>query len=240
MLKGPSAGRWRRITGRRRLVSMLPGLLAVLIAVSPAMGDEGAEAALAAVEQRLLDARQIGFGFDIKAVGVVRAALSGSATIGPGNDAGIIAKGEFGGAPADITLSADSEAMGGGNGDMRFEADTAPALREGLVVGLVRMGLLHNLAMLSGGEPPDRIDGTVRDWVTYTNVSVVQNDRAGGIPARRFQFTVVVDGQPAAIADLWVDAETGLPLRRVQVVNFADGEMRVLEQYSEFSADPEG
>jgi hypothetical protein len=239
MLRGRPAGRRGRV-GPARLVSIIPGLLAALIATCPAMADDGAEAALAAVEQKLLDAGQIGVSFDIKAVGVVQAALSGSATIGPGNDARIIARGEFAGAPADITLSADRDTMRGGNGDTRFEADTGTALREGLIVGLVRMGLLHNLAMLSGGEPPDRIDGTVRDWVTYSNVTVKPDALAGGIATRRFQFTVVIDGQPAAIADLWVDAETDLPLRRVQVVNFADGELRVLEQYSGFSADPAG
>jgi len=239
MLTGQAAGRRRR-TGPGRLAPVAFGLLAALAAATPGVADEDAEAALAAVEQKLLDAASISFSFDIRAVGVVQAALSGSATIGPGNDAEIAAGGEFGGAAADISLSADSETTRGGNGDMRFEADTAPALREGLVIGLVRMGLLHNLAMMSGGEAPDRIDGTVRDWVTYANVSVAPDEMVGGMAARRFQFTVVVDGQPAAIADLWVDAQTGLPVRRVQVVNFADGEMRVLELYPGFSVDPAG
>jgi len=237
MLTGRADGRRRR-TGPGRLVPVVFGLLAALAAATPGMADDDAEAALAAVEQKLLDARSISFSFDIRAVGVVQAALSGSATIGPGNDAEITAGGEFSGAAADIVLSADSETTRGGNGDMRFESDTAPALREGLVIGLVRMGLLHNLAMLSGGEVPDRIDGTVRDWVTYTNVSVAPDEMAGGVATRRFQFTVVVDGQPAAIADLWVDAQSDLPVRRVQVVNFADGEMRVLELYPEFSVNP--
>lgn len=218
------------------------GLAAVLLASASSIAADagGAEAALAAVEQRLLEADRISLRFDIRSVGVVAASLTGSAAIGPGNDARIDAEGEFGGAPAAISLEADSQSMRGGNGDSRFEADTAPALREALVVGLVRMGLLHNLAMLSAGQPPDRIDGTARQWVTYRDVTMATDHLAGGIAARRFQFTVVVDGEPAAIADLWVDEATGLPLRRTQVVNFAEGEMRVLEQYPEFDLQPGG
>jgi len=215
-------------------------VLAAMVVAAPAAAEDAGEAALAALESRLMDAGRVEVKFDVRAVGAVQAALTGSATIGPGNDARIGADGQFAGAPAAITLSANAETMSGGNGDMQFETDIAPALREGLVIGLVRMGLLHNLAVLSGGAPPDRIDGTIREWVTYRDVTVGPGDDIGGVATRRFQFTVVVGGEPAAIADLWVDAGTGLPVRRVQVVNFAEGEMRVLEQYPRFAVDDGG
>ncbi len=210
---------------------------AVLMTAAPAAADDAAEAALSALEQTLLDAARINVNFDIRAVGAVQASLSGSALIGPGNAARIVADGQFEGTASAIMLAADAKSMHGGNGDLQFESDAAPALREGLVIGLIRMGLLHNLAILSGGAPPDGIDGTVQDWVTYSNVTIEADENIGGIATRRFRFTVVVDGQPSAIADLWVETETGLPVRRVQIVNFADGEMRVLEQYPEFSVD---
>jgi len=218
----------------------LAALAAVLLAAGPAQADDAAEAALAALENTLLSAGRVSVKFDVRAVGAVQAALSGSAAVGPGNDTHIVADGQFAGSVAAITLTADDETMSGGNGDLQFEADTAPALREGLLIGLVRMGLLHNLAVLSGGAPPDKIDGTIRDWVTYRDVSVEPGENIGSVVTRRFQFTVVVGGEPAAIADLWVDARTGYPLRRVQVVNFAEGEMRVLEQYPEISLEGGG
>ncbi len=238
MLRDTATG----IPYRRRASALRVAALAavILLVASPVMADESAETALAAVEQRLLTATRVNFRFDIRAVGAVDAALTGTASIGPGQQAQIAAEGSFAGSAATIVLVADGQAMQGGNGDLLFEADTPPALREGMVIGLVRMGLLHNLAVLSGGAPPDRTDGTIRDWVRYTDVTIEPEDDIGGVATRRFRFTVVVGGQPSAIAELWVNAETGLPVRRVQVVNFDQGEMRVLEQYPEFSIDEGG
>jgi hypothetical protein len=227
--------RGQPVTRGRRTLAFGAALVLALAAAGPAAADEAGNAALAALEQRLLDAPRIQLGFDIRAVGAVQAALSGSASLGPGNDARIIADGSFDGAPAAITLDADGETMGGGNGDARFEDDAPPALREGMIIGLIRMGLLHNLAVLSSGAPPEKTDGTVRDWVTYGDVTIEPDEIVGGLTTRRLRFAVIVGGQPAAIAELWVDAKTGLPVRRVQVVNFDGGEMRVLEQYPEFS-----
>lgn len=205
--------------------------------VAPA-APESAEGAFSALERRLLDARSVSFRFEIRAVGAVEAALAGRVVVGPGETARVVADGSFAGEAAAIRLDADNQSMEGGNGEARFATDPPVAVRESLLIGLTRMGLLHNLAVLSAGSPPDRADGTVRDWVTYEDVSLgPEEPTVGAGAARRFRFTVVVGGNPSAIAEVWMDAATGLPVRRVQVVSFPEGEMRVLEQYSDFVVD---
>ena len=213
--------------------ALTAALLASLAGVKAA-ADESAEAALLALEARLLEAQEVSVRFDIRAVGAVQASLAGNAAIGPDGTAEVFADGAFAGSDAALRLTAARGTMRGGNGVRGFESETPPALSEGLLIGLTRMGLLHNLAMLSAGSPPDRTDGSLRDWVRYADVELGPESTTAGIRSRRFSFTVMVGGQPTAVAELWVDAATGLPIRRVQVVSFEEGEMRVLEQYPEF------
>jgi hypothetical protein len=205
------------------------------MATGTVMAQDAADAAFRALEDRLLEAEKLSFGFDIRAVGPVPAVLVGNAVIGPEETARLVADGSFAGDDAAIRLESDSRTMAGGNGDAAFQEAAPPALRQGLLVGLTRMGLLHNLAVLSAGSPPDRVDGSVTDWVRYSDMTLGPEESLAGVTVRRFSFTVVVSGVPSASAELWVDATSGLPIRRVQIMNFPEGEMRVLEQYSDFS-----
>ncbi len=206
------------------------------MATGTTAAQDSADAAFEALERRLLEAESVSFKFDIRAVGPVPAVLVGNAEIGPDETAGLTATGSFAGGEAAIRLESDGRGMTGGNGDAVFQADPPTALRQGLLVGLTRMGLLHNLAVLSAGSPPDRVDGTVTDWVRYSGMTLEPEESVDGAAALRFSFTVVVSDVPSASAELWVDAASGLPIRRVQVMNFPQGEMRVLEQYSDFRA----
>lgn len=212
----------------------LGAAMAALSLCASAIAETDAEAAFAALESRLLDAASVEVEFDIRAAGAIEVALDGQATTSSSGDSTVSAKGNFAGSEADIRLATVDGTMRGQNGDKAFELDTPPALHEGLLIGLTRMGLLHNLAVLSAGSPPDRTDGTVRDWVTVEDVVLEDSAPIGGVETRAFGFTVVVGGQPSAIARLWVDARTGLPVRRTQTVRFPEGEMRVLEQYRSF------
>ncbi|KPK57567.1 MAG: hypothetical protein PVH13_05930 [Gammaproteobacteria bacterium] len=205
------------------------------MATGTVAAQDAANAVFRALEDRLLEAEKLSFSFDIRAVGPVPAVLVGNAVIGPAETARLVADGSFAGDDAAIRLESDGRGMAGGNGDAVFQAESPPALRQGLLIGLTRMGLLHNLAVLSAGSPPDRVDGSVTDWVTYSDMTLGPEESLGGVTARRFSFTVVVSGVPSASAELWVEAASGLPIRRVQIMNFPEGEMRVLEQYSDFS-----
>lgn len=228
----------KAIPGSRAAPRVWLVLLLLMATATPLAAEESAEAALLALEHRLIEAEEVSFRFDIRAAGSVPAALVGDLQVGPGDAARIEAAGSFAGQETAIRLDADQEIMTGSSGEKTFSVETPQALREGLLIGFTRMGLLHNLAVLSGGAPPDRTDGSVSDWVRYSAITLGPEETVGGSQARRFSFTVVVDGVPSAVAELWVDATTGLPLRRVQVVRFAEGDMRVLEQYQDFSIEP--
>lgn len=225
---GIAGARSRAVAAWLGAAVSIPGLTVA------AAADPEAASAFEALEDRLLQAATVEMTFDIRAIGALDAALSGSATLSSSGEVMLDGDGTFAGADADIALRAAGGTMHGGNGDQTFEAPVPSTLREGLLIGVTRMGLLHNLAVLSAGSPPDRIDGTVREWVTVEDVLLEDAAPIGGVPTRAFSFTVVVGGQRSAVARLWVDAATGLPVRRTQTVSFPEGEMRVLEQYPVF------
>jgi hypothetical protein len=86
------------------------------------------------------------------------------------------------------------------------------------------MGMLHNLAMLSAGAPPDGTDGQIRDWVQARNFSYDETTKA-------LRFEIVVSGTPSGEVELWVDENTGFPTQRKQTVHFPEGDMFVEEVY---------
>lgn len=209
-------------------------LLATLCLPGTALAETDAVAAFTLLEARLLEAEAVDVEFDIRATGALEAALEGRASVTGPTEASLSADGSFAGAEADIDLVAQESGMNGGNGSKTFDIETPPALSEGLLIGFTRMGLLHNLAVLSSGSPPDKTDGGVREWVTVQDLVLEESAPISGVETKAFGFTVVVGGQPSAVARLWVDARTGLPMRRTQVVSFPEGEMRVLEHYPSF------
>lgn len=79
------------------------------------------------------------------------------------------------------------------------------------------MGILNNLARLTGAREPDHADGGVREWVVV--------DSLPGRGDGALTFDIVVAGQPAGSAALAVD-EAGRPTVRHQTVRFPGGEMQ--------------
>lgn len=192
---------------------------------APAVEKTAAET-LAALEERLLADDELVFGFDITADGAVEARLAGTFDAAwPGVE--LEASGAFAGAPATLALEANG-------GRLRLESTDEttvtrpPRLREALVLGLTRMGLLHNLAVLTGGGPPDHADGGVREWVEPVDVTFAAPDDD---TTRVLVFTIRVAGKDTATAHLVLDGATGLPRRREQTVEFPQGEMHVVETY---------
>jgi hypothetical protein len=119
--------------------------------------------------------------------------------------------------------------FGPANGEDTF-SDRAPAhVREAMLIGMARMGLLHNLARLVAAMPPDRAAGGVTDWVRAEDIGWVSPVEGSAGPGVRFR--ILVAGQDADDAELWLD-EAGFPLRRDQTVRFPQGDMRVREEFS--------
>jgi hypothetical protein len=196
---------------------------------------DDAEQTLATIESALVEGEHRGT-FRIVAEGVVTASVRGELVLG--SDAvQIRATGTMAGAPLEVELLADGRRMRGTAGERSFDLPQADALRDALAVGLIRMGILHNVAVLNGARPPDHAEGGVRDWVqieaptrarTVTELEPTRDD----LPSPPISMEIVVDGQPAGRATVWIDPDTNLPVERHQVVRFPEGEMRVRETYT--------
>ena len=202
------------------------GMVTVELARYPWLVLERAEAALLADTAWSL-------AFGVESEGAFAASLEGELHLRPGDTLELRARGIFGADSVDLRLDAGAAWMRWGSGrDASLSEVPRPAhLEEALVVGLTRMGILHNLARLVSGSPPDRADGGVREWVEAVNPTWTSTPPGEGIA-----FGIRVEGQDAGEAVLHLGPE-GRPAGREQVVRFPGGEMRVRESY-QWSGEP--
>lgn len=180
------------------------------------------------LEVRLLTANEIDVAFAIESSGAVVSDFTGTLRVEGHDHAMLEASGTFQGEERHLELAGDGDFLTGGSEAGRFEMPAPLALAEGLMIGCTRMGLLHNLAMLSAGAPPDGTDGAARSWVRLENHAWAEKVGGGAI-----SFDIVVADQPVGSATVWLDVD-GLPTRREQKVEFPGGTMRVTETYEIF------
>lgn len=207
-------------------ISVLLLAAALSAHATPAAEPASAEATLAALEARLLSAERLAMHFQVSARGAFEAELAGELLLLPA-DAQLRAGGRFGDAPVDLWLYTGAGRLQGGSARQSFDEPAPDALQAALVIGLTRMGILHNLARLSAGAAPDHASGGAGDWVRAVDAVWLGSEDSAD---RRLGFGIEVNGQRSGDAELWLSAE-GLPLRRRQVVHFANGEMQVVEEY---------
>lgn len=214
---------------RLRTFLLLAGLLVIGFPSSALQrGLSGQE--FSAVEGRLLSARQVTLDFEVTAEGAAEIQVAGRLEWADGA-LRVEAEGAFGGRPVELvleTLDPAARYRYGVRGSA-VEADTPPELWPAVVVGLTRMGILHNLARLTGGAAPDHADGGVEEFVQVDDVA---RDEEGHLA-----FDILVGGQESGSATLRLD-ESGLPAVRRQNVAFPTGEMRVVERYTRVTVTP--
>lgn len=196
-----------------------------------------ARSVFANLEQTLLEAKTLHLVGRVQATGVLSATLEGGIWLQGRKRARVDFAGSFASQPVYLLLTSDGRRMRGGNDGSDFELSTPEELREGIVLGLTRMGILHNLAMLTSGVPPEHTDGTFDDWVRVTDLELGGEAEIDGERSRAVSFVIVVDGTPSSSATLWLSVETGLPVQRNQRVTFPQGEMTVVEKYDVFDLD---
>lgn len=211
------------------------GTLLFLTACDPS-GDPGAKSTLrdpetvfSELEARLVQSQETNLEFRVTAEGAIEIDLQGSLSSGPGETVTITAIGEFGGEEVDLRLVSNGISYEFGRTLSLSSGPTPRELKDAIMIGYTRMGILHNLAMLAAGAPPDRGDGGVRNWVVSHDFSLVPKDSPGEV-STTVGFSITVDGVSSGTAFLELDGE-GLPVLRRQTVQFPDGEMRVSERY---------
>lgn len=178
----------------------------------------------AQLEETLLTADSLSINFTVTSTGMFAAKLNGNLSISPGEKIDLHAAGTFGEQSVTLHLQADEMRMRGGNGTSNFDQERPEELREALLLGLTRMGILHNLAKLVTGAPPDHADGGVREWIQADSIS-------SGDSSDEIAFNIIVSGTRTAAARLEIEQETGLPSKRTQSVVFPGGRMDVVELY---------
>jgi len=212
-----------------RCAARLGWLAAALVVAGGPRAEVPAADALAGLEARLARADRVVFSFSTVSTGAFESAFEGRAYLLE-NRLEVAAEGRFGGEPASPVLRQHESTLNGGNGERRFEVPAPAATREALLVGWVRMGILHNLARLTAGQPPDHAEGGAAGWVTLHESRWGEPGVRDGIPVRPLHFTIRVDGEDSGEATLWF-GEDGLPVERAQTVRFPGGEMQVVERY---------
>lgn len=182
--------------------------------------------------ERRLAQRPLRLRFEATSEGAFEAAMTGELAIA--DEVELSVTGRFGELAVDSRLWTQGDRLRAGpRGAPTLDVPRPPELEAALVIGLVRMGVLHNVARLVAGAPPDHGDGGVTDWVQAIDLAHATPPDGAGDGLR---FGLVVAGQPSGSAALWLDAH-GLPRWREQTVEFPGGQMRVVERY-EWLASP--
>lgn len=183
------------------------------------------------LEQRLLRARTARIDAVMIASGAVNAELSARLVLGEGQRARFDVEGTFEKRPVKTWFLCDGDTMHvrGEPGRGVRGAPCAAEIREAFVLGFVRMGLLHNAALIIGGEIPDHAHGNVHNWVRAERARSLE-------PATDIAFDVVVKTEVMGDAVLSLDNQAR-PVKRTQTVSFEEGTMHVVETYPRFDLD---
>lgn len=192
---------------------------------------------LKASEEILLNAGSLSAKFEIESQGENPAKLTGTLLFFSGNQLHLISEGHFKSDQVQITV--DSRDPNGTNRSLTkgpsansHRDPPQPKLREAVALGLVRMGLLHNLAVLTMDRPIDKAEGGFADWVKPLAPSDGKSDVVNGIACRRVDFHIDVEGRDMGEASVCIADATGLPIHRKQTVHFPQGDMTVTESFT--------
>lgn len=214
----------------RFALTLALGLLLSGCASSQPSTPEDAAETLAALEARLLTEPGT-FRFHVTSEGAFASDLTGLLEM-TGDYVGLAAEGDFGAAATQLQLTVLDSEVEMVVGGAKTTVARPPALREAVVLGMTRMGLLHNLARLTVADLPDHAEGGVAEWVETHSARWGPTETVEGVEARALRFALRVAGTEAAEAMLWLDTATGLPVRRDQTTDFPGGTMTVVERYT--------
>jgi hypothetical protein len=185
--------------------------------------DDRAAALLVDTEQKLLSTDFLTIESKIEATGAVEASVSVDVVV---HEAKVRfeAHGTFAGKKFRASYVSD-----GTHTNLGFPP--AAHAREAVLIGLTRMGLLHNVAVLMNRRPPDHAGGGVAKWVRARKVAFAQPRIGPAANESAVRFEIVVGGKKSGTAELRIHEARQVPLGRVQTVEFPSGTMTVKEIY---------
>jgi len=218
-------------------------LLSILLTPTVFADYKTPEKVLAAMEANLLKVKNRKLKFRTEATGAIAATFEGEVVFKKDNVIEYRTAGKFGGKDYKLFLVCDGARLRGGFEDKPFDMECPSGLRSGIMIGMSRMGLMHNIARLVTNKPPDRTDGTVFKWLEVQDVKFAK-DHAPDTPQATAElkhndkklivvfFKLAVEGNKnAGDVELWIDTKTNLPSYRAITVHFPQGDMFVTEKY---------
>jgi len=218
------------VTADTSYAMALAALLSTAVACGPAVTARHpptqsykAAALLAQAESVLLGSDHLRIRSEILATGAVQAKLSVEVDIA-GRKVRFAATGTFAGKPVHVAYVSDGKRTNLG-------IPAPPHTVEAIVIGITRMGLLHNVVKVMGRSPPDRAMGGVRDWVRAKHVELGAPRPSPAANEVVVQFALHVAGRAVGSAEVWIDEARHVPTGRVQSVHFPQGTMNVNETY---------
>ncbi len=228
-----------RATLRLGAVVLSVTLGACAAAAPPAATVASGDAAVAALpppgtrfdqlESDLLAAEDFRLVFSIRGEGLIESDLRGDYRRGPDHRRSLNVAGSFAGDEVRLALLVEDPGLLilEANEDRR-EVPMPAFLDEALLLGLTRMGLLHNIARLTGRLEPEGARGGFREAA-----ACLCFEERGALD---LALKIFWGGDFVADAELRFDAD-GRPRERIQTVHFPAGEMRVVETYEVFAID---
>jgi hypothetical protein len=211
--------------------------LALLAPAALAMEEEGV-ALMQQLEARLVAAKRVRIEASIEARGAFAANLAGHAEWRDRNHAELAWAGQFAGQPVELKLRSDGRVLTLARNAEQHRQRAPAETNRAMLVGMMRMGVLHNLARLSELKLPDHATGGVAQWVQLDSFRPATYAQGGDLEGfMSFGYDLVIDGTPTASVRLWVDPQTQLPRRRQVTVRFPQGDLSVLEDYARFEVE---
>jgi hypothetical protein len=214
-----------------------------LLACAAARGQEAPapedpELLLRKLEARLLAARHVVIEAHVEAEGLVAARLAGRSELQERNCASVAYQGEYGGKSATLALRSDGRALELRSNEQSHREALGRESNRALLVGFVRMGLMHNLARLSSALAPEHGSGGIEDWIALDAFRPTTYAQGGDLQgAMSFGYDLLVAGEVVGNVRLWLDPASGLPRRRQITIVSPQGETRVVEDYTRIVAE---
>jgi hypothetical protein len=173
--------------------------------------------------------------FDLKAHVVSTGAVASdlNADVGVAN-AGIVVirmKGSMQGKPDDVVLRTDGVVTMIGKDGEQTRLQPGKSMRQAVQLGFARVGLWHNLMLLSHGVQPEHNQGGILQWADVANVRYASPAKKG---LTGLAFDVDIEGARVGHATLWLDDASKMPVRREQSITIDGKTIKTVEEYSNF------
>jgi hypothetical protein len=220
----------------KRLLLPLLFLIGCAAGPRPVPGNAKAAERFSMAESALLSGKGMTATFELESKGENFAHMTGTLELGQGNALHLVAEGNFKSDPVQLEL--DSRDSTGttrtttkGPSVSSHRDPPASKLRESVTIGLTRMGLMHNLALLSMDQQLEHVEGGMDEWVKALELKDGAAETINGEACRRVEFVVQVETQKMGDASLCISDVTGLPLQRNSTIHFPTGDMTLVETF---------